>query len=153
MLNKKRVDIVDIQLIRDIVELEDKVLGNPTNVYDFIKKNFLGVENEKFIVLYLNDDNQPIKIKTILLDVVNLFSFNTTEIMKLAILSNTTKLVVAAIHTDNEPSPSELDKHVYKKIKNEGNIIGIELLDYVVIADKRYYSFLEDKLLFEKTKS
>ena len=70
MLNKKRVDIVDIQLIRDIVELEDKVLGNPTNVYNFMKKHLLGVENEKLIILYF----AFYKLYQILLYGINLFS-------------------------------------------------------------------------------
>ena len=150
MLSKKRVDIVDIRLIRDVVELDDNILGNPTNVYNFMKQHLLGVENEKLIIVCLNDDNQPTKIKTISLDCINIMSL-ISEILKLAILNNTTKLIVAAIHIDNEPSPSNLDKEIYEKLKKAGNVVGVELLDYVVIADKRYYSFLEDKLLFDKT--
>ncbi|MFW7374314.1 JAB domain-containing protein [Vagococcus fluvialis] len=43
--------------------------------------------------------------------------------------------------------PSKQDMLLTKRVKEAGNLLGIELLDHLIISDGTYYSFKEENQL------
>lgn len=64
------------------------------------------------------------------------------EIFIRAILCSAVQIILVHNHPSGEVNPSKEDREVFKRIKESGKLIGIELLDNIIIGDG-YYSFLE----------
>ena len=56
------------------------------------------------------------------------------EVFKSCILNNGASLIVAHQHPSGDPTPSREDLEVTKRLKEAGNILGIELLDHIIIG-------------------
>jgi DNA repair protein RadC len=50
-------------------------------------------------------------------------------------------------HPSGDPTPSQEDIITTNRIKNAGNLIGIELLDHIIIGNNCYISFREAGML------
>ena len=65
------------------------------------------------------------------------------DVFKAAILANAAGVIVAHNHPSGEPEPSPDDVALCARLRNAASIIGIDLLDFLIIGDGRYYSFKE----------
>lgn len=152
-MSKKRVDIVSIRLVKEASTLwEYRKIQNPTDAYNLLKNFLSDFDKEKFLVVCLNTKNEPVNIHTVSIGCINKTMVKPMDVMKTAILSNCNKILIAHNHPSGDPSPSKDDISMTERIKNAGKILGIEIIDHIIIAGIKYYSFLEDQLLFEKTK-
>lgn len=68
---------------------------------------------------------------------------NSREIFQKAFLCNATSIIVVHNHVSGDTAPSGADRQVYGKIKHAGEIMGIELNDFLIIGDNDFYSFRE----------
>ena len=50
-------------------------------------------------------------------------------------------------HPSGNPDPSEEDIDITKQLVKAGEILGIEVLDHIIIANKRYFSFKEKGII------
>ena len=66
------------------------------------------------------------------------------EVFQAAIVANATAIVVAHNHPSGDPTPSGEDKQVTDRLRQAGQLIGIEVLDHVILGGDRFYSFAED---------
>lgn len=66
------------------------------------------------------------------------------DILKRMLLCGATRFFVAHNHPSGSIYPSKEDKYVTEKLKASGNMLDVELLDHIIIADDAYYSFKED---------
>lgn len=67
--------------------------------------------------------------------------------MKNAILNTASGLIVAHNHPSGNLNPSESDTIITQKIKEAGNLLDVQLLDHLIIANDDYYSFADNGLL------
>ena len=65
------------------------------------------------------------------------------EIMKVAILSNAASLILGHNHPSNDPSPSQEDVQVTKRIVKAGQLLGIDVLDHIIVCDDSFVSLKE----------
>ena len=69
------------------------------------------------------------------------------EIYQRALLSGAVGIVLVHNHPSGDIDPSDIDILSCNRLKKAGELIGINLYDFVIVgADNRYYSFAEDKL-------
>lgn len=65
--------------------------------------------------------------------------------MKCAILNNAASIIVSHQHPSGNPTPSEEDIEVTKRLTEAGKIIGVELLDHVIVSYTGKYVSLKEK--------
>ena len=65
------------------------------------------------------------------------------DVFKAAILANTAGVIIGHNHPSGETEPSPDDLALCVRLRHAADIIGIDLLDFVIIGDRRYYSFKE----------
>lgn len=70
-------------------------------------------------------------------------SVHPRELFKVAILGNAAAVIVAHNHPSGDPTPSADDVALCCRLQQASNLIGIELIDFLIIGDGRYYSFKE----------
>ena len=65
------------------------------------------------------------------------------DVFKAAILANAAGVIVGHNHPSGETEPSPDDVALCVRLRHAADIIGIDLLDFVIVGDRRYYSFKE----------
>ena len=65
------------------------------------------------------------------------------EIFILALKAGAVRILLMHNHPSGDPSPSIQDQLVTNRLKECGELMGIELADHIIIGDLCYYSFAE----------
>lgn len=58
-------------------------------------------------------------------------------------MSNSASIIIAHNHPSGDVTPSKEDINITKRIKKAGEIIGINLIDHLIIGEKKYLSLKE----------
>lgn len=71
-----------------------------------------------------------------------------SSIFKRALLNNAASIIIAHNHPSGDPSPSQSDIDITKKLRKAGMLLDIPVLDHLIIAsDKSYYSFKANEMM------
>ena len=101
-------------------------------------------DREEVQVLYLNSKNRVIGIETAHKGTANASLLSPHEIMKTALLTNATGIILAHNHPSGDPTPSEADKTITMKLKKAGKTVDVEVVDSMVIGKGKYYSMRQE---------
>jgi DNA repair protein RadC len=50
-------------------------------------------------------------------------------------------------HISGNPAPSKEDENVTRRIRDCGNLMGIQLVDHIIIGESSYYSMKEGGII------
>ena len=70
------------------------------------------------------------------------------ELFKEAVKVNAASIIVSHVHPSGDPTPSPQDVRVTEDVIKAAKILGIELLDHIVVGDRRWVSLKERGLGF-----
>ena len=115
----------------------------PKDSYNLLKYFLEDKDREYFIVAALDIKNQPVSVHVCHVGSLNACIVHPREVMKSAILSNAASIIVGHNHPSGHTTPSEEDHKVTKRLKEAGEILGIELLDHIIVGTDSYLSFNE----------
>ncbi|MGW7860346.1 RadC family protein [Staphylococcus xylosus] len=125
--------------------LEEKIqITSPQDVANFMMGKMEHLTQEKFIVLFLNSKNVIIKQKTIFIGTLNSSVIHPREIFSEAIKCASNAIVVLHNHPSGDTTPSKEDIRATNRLRECGEILGIDLLDHIIIGDHTYMSMVED---------
>lgn len=65
------------------------------------------------------------------------------EMFQKALLANAVSIIVMHNHPSGDCSPSREDVNITKKMKEAGDLIGIEVLDHIIVGENNYCSLKE----------
>lgn len=122
---------------------EDYVIRSPEDGADYVMEEMRSLKQEHLVVLFLNTKNQVIHRKTIFVGSLNASIVHPREIYREAVKRSAASIVCAHNHPSGDPSPSQEDIHVTRRLVEAGKIMGIELLDHLVIGNRKYTSLKE----------
>ncbi len=63
------------------------------------------------------------------------------EVFKAALMSNAAAIVVGHNHPSGDPTPSDDDVVITRRLIQAGTLLGVSVLDHLVIGEGRHYSF------------
>lgn len=75
---------------------------------------------------------------------VNASLVSPREIFIRALLSGATSIVLVHNHPSGDTTPSQEDLAVFRRIKDTGNLMNVELIDNIIIGEQSYYGFREE---------
>lgn len=123
-----------------------QTLSSPAAVVSFIAS----LENsdiEKMVILHLNAKN-TLNCLQPFYGTVDRAIIWPREILKHAILSQSTCLILIHNHPSGNPEPSQEDKALTKRIKDAADLLDIRLLDHIILGESgKYFSFQENNIL------
>ncbi len=98
---------------------------------------------EQFGIVMLDTKHRVIRIK-----IVSVGSLDTTVVHPREVFREAASAAAAAIvlfhnHPSGDPTPSTDDLVLTTRMVNAGDIMGIEVVDHLILADQRYYSLIE----------
>lgn len=106
-----------------------------------------GQEQEQLFVIFLNTKNKIIAEKLIFQGTLNKAIVHPRDIFRWAVLYNCAGFILVHNHPSGDPTPSQQDLEISKKIKNSSKMMGLEFIDHFIVTDKNYLSMRETNLL------
>ena len=145
----KRVGIVSLKLIKEnSVLYETRTIRSPYDAYKLIKNFLIDSDREKFVVACLDVKNQPVNISVVSIGSVSSTIVHPREVFKVAMLSNASKIICFHNHPSGNLKCSKEDENITNRLKECGEILGIELVDHIIVGDNNtYFSFKENCMM------
>ncbi len=66
------------------------------------------------------------------------------EVFKRALISNCNAIMIAHNHPSGDPTPSQEDIRITKRLIEVGELIGIEVLDHIIVGDDACLSLRQE---------
>ena len=119
----------------------------PADAYDILKRQLAYEDREVFATVILDARNQVMGINTVSVGTVSASLVHPRETFKPAIIMGASSIILAHSHPSGDPSPSKDDIELTRRLGKAGEILGIEVLDHIIIADNQFLSLKEKGLL------
>jgi DNA repair protein RadC len=122
-------------------------VSNPKAAVEYLVPRMSWREQEQFMVILLNAKNHVISVEDVTEGTQTSTLVHPREIFKKAVRQNAHAIILAHNHPSGDPTPSREDREITLRLKEAGRTLGIEVLDHLVIGDRRYVSFRERGLV------
>jgi len=99
-------------------------------------------KQEHLVCLYLNARNALIKKETISIGTLDKSIIHPREIFAPGLEMHAAGVILVHNHPSGDSSPSEQDKQVAKRIVEAGQLMGINVIDFLIIAKNGVHSIL-----------
>ena len=131
-------------LYKHISQLEGDVtiIRSPEDVYRLFK-HMDALAQEHLAVAYLTAKNTVIKTETIFIGSLNASIVHPREVFRPAVKLPCASIVVAHNHPSGDPTPSQEDIMVTKRLSEAGKVLGIEVLDHIIVGRNKHTSLKE----------
>jgi DNA repair protein RadC len=103
-------------------------------------KDMSKLNKEHFRGLYLNNHYKLIHSETISIGTLDASIIHPREVFKPALEHSASAIIIAHNHPSGNLKPSEEDIEVNQKLKEAGEILGINILDHLVISKNKFIS-------------
>lgn len=117
-----------------------KTITSPDDVAEVLMSDMKDSSQEMMKVIVLNVKNEIVRVSTISLGTANSTLIEARDVFKEAIRYNSTRIIVAHNHPSGDPTPSKSDIVFSARLRDEGKLIGIEVLDHVIIGNDKFCS-------------
>lgn len=104
------------------------------------------LDREHFQVMLLNHKKAVLGIETVSIGTLNSSLVHPREVFKQAIKRSASTVILVHNHPSGNCEPSEQDLQVTSRLKEVGQIVGIEVIDHIIIGEDSYYSFRENNI-------
>lgn len=107
-------------------------------------------DREHFVALYLNARHFVTHVHVVSRGSSQSAPVHPREVFKGAYLANAAALVVAHNHPSGDVNPSPDDRAITERLREAGQLLGIELLDSVIVGPGReFFSAAEGRILID----
>jgi DNA repair protein RadC len=132
-------------------ERQSLVIDNPLAIAELCSEmRFL--DRESLRVVLLNTKQHLIKVCTVSQGTVNESLAHPREIFKPAIVHSAYAFIMVHNHPSGDPSPSDADLRLTRRINEASRILQLQLIDHVIIGSpaagrSSYFSFKESGVI------
>lgn len=132
---------------KDFQTEEKPKIGGSADAYEILKADLLDIPHEAFWIVLLNRANRVIKKHQISQGGVAGTVADPKIIFKIAVEELASGIILAHNHPSGNLNASQADIDLTKKLKESGKLLDIQVLDHLIIAGKKYFSFADEGLL------
>lgn len=119
----------------------------PSSIAEYYMEEMRHQKQEHIKLLMLNSKSKLLGESEVSKGTVNASMISPRELFIEALNKQAVSIILLHNHPSGDPTPSKTDILLTKRVKEAGDLIGIELLDHIIIGDNCYSSFAENKLL------
>jgi DNA repair protein RadC len=133
---------------RKYLEAQDKPkIAGSHDVFEQLKGELLDLPHEEFWIILLNRANRVIKKFQISQGGVAGTVADPKIIFKLALTELASGIILAHNHPSGNLTASQADINLTKKLSEAGKLLEIQVLDHIIIAGQKYFSFADEGLI------
>ncbi len=129
------------------VLLPGKPFRSSIEIYEHFRPLFEELKKECFWDVLLDGKNRIIKTVKVSEGSLTASLVHPREVFRPAIQEAAAAVLFVHNHPSGDPSPSQEDIQITRRLLETGRIIGIRPLDHVIIGGLRYFSFADQGLL------
>jgi len=127
---------------------DERVLVNrPELAANLIMEELRYHDKEHFKALLLDTRNRCIGTPSVSIGSLNSNVAHPREVFHEAVSHSAASIIVAHNHPSGDPTPSEEDKALTRRLVEAGKIMGIQVLDHLIIGDGCWVSLKEKGLM------
>jgi DNA repair protein RadC len=139
-----RLPIYRVALVRDSSQPSIfNRITSPRNVFEIASSYLEGADREHFVVIMLDTKNQVIGINTVAIGVLASCPIHPREVFKPVILANAAGVILVHNHPSGDPNPSQDDLLLTHRLREAGEVLGIQVVDHVILGYANYASLKE----------
>ena len=98
---------------------------------------------EQFGIVMLDTKHRVIRIKVVSSGSLDATVVHPREVFREAASASAAAIVLFHNHPSGDPTPSTDDLALTTRMVSAGDIMGIDVLDHLILADQRYFSLVE----------
>ena len=121
-----------------------KKINDPEDIYNYFSLLIEEEKQEIFMVIFLNIKSHIIKYEKLFVGGVNCSIIDVNLIFKKAISYGACKIICLHNHPSGDPTPSNQDILITKKIAAIGNLLDVKVIDHIIIGKKCYVSLKKE---------
>ena len=146
IMTKYRLELVKEESHKYEVETR---ISCPKDIYEVLTKvcRIQCNAEEVFILITLNTKNIVTGYFEVHRGTINTSLVHPREVFKRALLNNASNIIVAHNHPSGDPNPSKEDIQITERLKEAGNLLGINLIDHIIVGEDKYISLKEKGIL------
>lgn len=145
-----KLDTVSVRLVKTRESItSEEPLSSPDAVVKALAKEMSDYDREVIGVINFNAKMQPINVNFVSAGTLNYSVAHPREILKSAILSNASSMMMIHNHPSQDTTPSEEDVMITDRMSQLCGLAGIPLVDHIIVGGdgKEYFSFAEKKAM------
>ena len=123
--------------------LERPRLVVPSQAAAYLLPQFGAGPVEQFGILMLDTKKRVIRIKIVAVGSIDATIVHPREVFREAAAASAAAIVLFHNHPSGDPTPSNDDLLLTTRMIQAGDIMGIEVIDHIILADQRYFSLVE----------
>jgi len=128
---------------QDDVSTGKQKIASAKNVVDIVMPQLRDLKTEVFKVVYLDSNNRIIDISDASVGTVDQAFPIVREIIHSALQKFAKSIVCVHNHPSANITPSTQDKKFTQDLSNAGKLLDIKLLDHIIIAGDKHFSFAD----------
>ena len=125
-------------------------LGTPRQVAALLLPQFGARAVEQFGLVMLDTKHRMLRVRIVSIGCLDSTVVHPREVFREASAASAAAIVLFHNHPSGDPAPSADDVALTGRMVRAGAIMGIDVLDHVILADQRYFSFAESGQLPER---
>lgn len=137
------ISIKELSKRIDSINNKREKITKAQDVFDIFKSKLKDEKKEHFFIVLIDTKNKIIKTEKVSTGILDASIVHPREVFKPAIKNSASRIILIHNHPSGDPSPSEEDLEITRKLSDVGELIGIEVLDHVIIGEQTYWSWVE----------
>ncbi len=122
---------------------ERTLLRSPRDVAAYLLPRYGAGLVEQFGLLMLDTKHRVLRATVLSIGTLDASLVHPREVFRAAAAAGAAALVLFHNHPSGDPTPSVDDVALTERMVQAGTLMGIDVIDHVVLADVRYFSFKE----------
>ena len=132
---------------------EDRLqFQGPADVARYLIPQFGHRRVEHFGVVLLDSKQRLLRTAVLSIGTLDSSLAHPRDIYREAAVWGAAGLVVFHNHPSGDPTPSRDDVELTDRLRAAGEVVGIDLLDHIILAESRYFSFKEARPPLRRTR-
>ncbi|NQV14220.1 DNA repair protein RadC [bacterium] len=122
-------------------------LRSSRTVKDYLTHNLRERNREVFLVIFLDGQNQIIKMEELFSGTLNTSAIYPREVVQKILDNDAASVILVHNHPSGGTTPSNSDRAVTKKLQTALTAIDVEILDHLIVGGNEFFSFADHHLL------
>ncbi len=137
-----------MEMVEEVAYYEDN-MRLPTAFVNLLEQNYhLSAQAEEHAyMIALSARMKPLAVFELSHGSVNNTIIGPREVYMRALLVGAVNIVIAHNHPGGDPAPSIADQELCRGMSAAGKLLHVRLLDFLILGDGSYFSFLEEGLI------
>lgn len=104
-------------------------------------------DKENAFVLFLNTKMELLSQELLSVGTVNKSLISPRELFNMALKRNAVNVILLHNHPSGDPTPSDSDIEITRKLADASDVVGIKLIDHIIIGDRVYFSMNDHNMI------